>query len=598
MAVASTRSRPVVPTVKLNGAEPGAALGGLVSARIHVSVDQPGRAELVYEAEKLNDALAQLTMGQPVEVLLPTAEFAMTSVLVGELAAIEVRDLHGAEGTTALLALEVWDASHRLAGASDFTAYLDQKRSDVVQAVAGRHGLSAEVESTQTVEPYLLQSGTDHAFLGELADAVGFEWFVRGTTLHFRKRPESAPTVTLRPGSGDVRLTLRYEATSVPSEVTVLGWNTATDAAIAATSGDVVGDSSLVALGSDATFVTRQYEAAKSSFGKPLLVPVAPSMAADDAGIRSKAIARQLSGRGLRLEGHGRAEPKIVAGGVVEVQAPESSLAGRYYVTEVEHTYDHHDGSRTRFVSRGSQPTAPPGPPAGTLADWSRTGLALGRVTNVNDEEGFGRVKVVFAALGDHHESAWARVVSPGAGEERGLDLRPSVGDEVLVGFERGDPRSPYVLGGVWGKGHLQPDVAAVKDSKLEKWVLQSPAGHKLEFVEGDTKAVDVETANGKTKLHLGDDDVVLETAADQPLTIKAGGSTIEFGADGALKITCKSLTVESEGAAEIKAKQALTLKGMELKAEAQSAFTVKGAQGTVQAQGPMAVKGAVVQIN
>jgi len=371
--------------------------------------------------------------------------------------------------------------------------------------------------------------------------------------------------VTLRPGS-DVRLTLRYEATSVPSEVTVLGWNTASDAAIEASSGDVVGDSSLVALGSDATFVTKQYEAAKSSFGKPLLVPVAPSMAADDAGVRSKAIARQLSGRGLRLEGHGRAEPKIVAGGVVEVQAPESSLAGRYYVTEVEHTYDHHDGSRTRFVSRGSQPTAPPCPPAGALADWSRTGLALGRVTNVNDEEGFGRVKVVFAALGDRHESAWARVVSPGAGEERGLDLRP--------------------------------DVAAVEDSKLEKWVLKSPAGHQLEFVEGDTKAIDVQTANGKTKLHLGDDDVVLETADDQPLTIKAGGSTIEFGANGALKITCKTLTVESEGAAEVKAKQALTLKGMELKAEAQSAFTVKGAQGTVQAQGPMAVKGAIVQIN
>ena len=41
-------------------------------------------------------------------------------------------------------------------------------------------------------------------------------------------------------------------------------------------------------------------------------------------------------------------------------------------------------------------------------------------------------------------------VATTGAGDERGLLMMPQVGDEVLVAFEHGDVRRPYVLGSLW----------------------------------------------------------------------------------------------------------------------------------------------------
>ena len=51
--------------------------------------------------------------------------------------------------------------------------------------------------------------------------------------------------------------------------------------------------------------------------------------------------------------------------------------------------------------------------------------------------------------LSPTYESDWARVAQFGAGKSSGAMFTPEVGDEVLIGFEFGDPRRPYVLGGL-----------------------------------------------------------------------------------------------------------------------------------------------------
>ena len=62
-------------------------------------------------------------------------------------------------------------------------------------------------------------------------------------------------------------------------------------------------------------------------------------------------------------------------------------------------------------------------------------GVTVGVVTNNQDPDGLGRVKVRFPWLSDDDESFWARVVTPMAGNGRGLYLLPEVDDEVLVAF-------------------------------------------------------------------------------------------------------------------------------------------------------------------
>jgi len=44
----------------------------------------------------------------------------------------------------------------------------------------------------------------------------------------------------------------------------------------------------------------------------------------------------------------------------------------------------------------------------------------------------------------------WARVAVLMAGGNRGHGFIPDVNDEVLVSFESGNPRRPYVIGALW----------------------------------------------------------------------------------------------------------------------------------------------------
>ena len=84
---------------------------------------------------------------------------------------------------------------------------------------------------------------------------------------------------------------------------------------------------------------------------------------------------------------------------------------------------------------------------SGQHDDGRITGVVIGIVTNNNDPDRLGRVKVRFPWLSGSTESHWARVATPMAGNGRGLYFLPEVDDEVLVLFERGDVRFPFVIG-------------------------------------------------------------------------------------------------------------------------------------------------------
>ncbi len=70
-------------------------------------------------------------------------------------------------------------------------------------------------------------------------------------------------------------------------------------------------------------------------------------------------------------------------------------------------------------------------------------GVVIGVVTNNSDPDSLGRVKVMFPWLSDDVESWWARVAKPSAGTM----IIPNIEDEVLLAFEHGDVRFPYILG-------------------------------------------------------------------------------------------------------------------------------------------------------
>lgn len=76
-------------------------------------------------------------------------------------------------------------------------------------------------------------------------------------------------------------------------------------------------------------------------------------------------------------------------------------------------------------------------------------GLARALVVEVRDPEAAGRIKIKFPWLLREVET-WAHISLPLGGNRTGLWALPEIGDQVIVGFEHGDVRSPIIIGSLW----------------------------------------------------------------------------------------------------------------------------------------------------
>jgi uncharacterized protein involved in type VI secretion and phage assembly len=200
-------------------------------------------------------------------------------------------------------------------------------------------------------------------------------------------------------------------------------------------------------------------------------------------------------------------------------------------------------------------------------------------------------------------ESTWARVVSLGAGAERGFVMQPEVNDEVLVGFEYGDTRRPVVIGGLFSAPSKLPEASnLVADGKVDYRRITSRTGHVIEIADGGDPATQYIKLGLGTAAHtllLGTEKFAIEVAEGKPVSIKAGSARFEISAAGDVTIEGNNVT--------IKAKQKLDLEGATgavLKSDAQTEvqggmFALKGqGAGSVDGGGTLTLKGGVVQIN
>ena len=193
-------------------------------------------------------------------------------------------------------------------------------------------------------------------------------------------------------------------------------------------------------------------------------------------------------------------------------------------------------------------------------------GVVVGIVTNNQDPEALGRVKVKYPWLSDSEESHWARIATLMAGKDRGSFYLPEVDDEVLLAFEHGDVRFPYVIGMLWnGKDTPRYDNG---DGKNDKRVITSRSGHEFVFDDNDQ--------NGKVVIHSKKNHIITldDSSGSEKITIvdKSGSNSVEIDSNQnaiAVKSALK-LTIESQ-VIEIKA-------GATMKIEAGATMTIKGA--------------------
>ena len=184
-------------------------------------------------------------------------------------------------------------------------------------------------------------------------------------------------------------------------------------------------------------------------------------------------------------------------------------------------------------------------------------GVAIGIVTNNKDPEGQARVKVKCPWLGDDYESFWARLVTPMAGNGRGLFLLPEVDDEVVVAFEHGTPGSAFILGALWNGRDKPPE------STVDHHTLKSRTGHivRLDDTNGDEKIEILDkTGNNRIVIRAAENSITIEAKAD--IEVKSEGGALTLSGKGIAIKSTAGVTISSAQNVDVKANAGLTLKG------------------------------------
>lgn len=574
-----------------------------VSVDQHVHLPSMFTIRLYDPGMKLLDG-GKINLAGKVEIGSKTTDEKVVKLIEGEITALEPEF---GEGMIAELSVRGYDKSHRLYRERNSKTWLNVKDSDLANEIAQKAGLTAKVDATPTVYEHLYQDNqSDLSFLRQRAGRIGYECFTSGKELFFRKPVKEAAKTTIAWGTELISFHPRMALAEQVEEVLVKGWDVQKKEAITgrADSGNLYPK---IAEKDDG-------KAWAQKLGKSRMVIVdQPVVSQAEADIIATAHLDELSGTFIEAEGQAFRRPDIQAGQMLKIEGLGKRLSGEYLVTRANHLYTD-AGLTTYFSVTGSR--------TGLLAEqfdqspeaqrW--LGVVPAIVTNTDDPNGWGRVKVKYPWMSDAEESGWARLLGVGAGPDCGLAAIPAVDDEVMVSFQHGEFNNPVVLGGMWnGQDALPTQVVGAAEGEkplVRSWT--SRTGHRITVHDDADNKIELETT-GKHRMTLDDANQKIEifsTAGHKAILDDSGKSITIVSSSGDLEIKMdengSKVSVSSSGEVEVTAGRDLKMSGVNVKVEASGNMdlqaggntTVKGAAVNVDGSGAVNVTGGVIKLN
>jgi uncharacterized protein involved in type VI secretion and phage assembly len=165
-------------------------------------------------------------------------------------------------------------------------------------------------------------------------------------------------------------------------------------------------------------------------------------------------------------------------------------------------------------------------------------------VTDLTDPDKQGRVKVKLPwspDTGSESYEVWARLAVLMAGNNRGTWYIPDVNDEVLVSFEGGNPRRPYVVGALWNGADAPPEqMDGAGQNQLKTICSREGIRITMDDTPGAVKLT-IETPGGHS--------VVLDDGSITVTVQDSSGNSIKMEPSGITVTTSAKLTVNASTA-------------------------------------------------
>jgi phage protein D/phage baseplate assembly protein gpV len=450
----------------------------------------------------------------------------LVSLLKGQITSVEP---HFAQSGAEIVARGL-DASHQLNRTRQTDTYQNMTVGDIARRVAQRAGIEiGEIADTGGPMEFVQQNNqTDWEFLRTLAQRVGNEAVVSANEFHFRGAGGGSGgggEVELRWGEELIEFHPRITGVQQVEDVVVRAWDHVAKRAIEATA-KPEGITSAIGVARDTVVGALR--------GGTLRVANRPVGSQEEADTLAKSLANRVANAYVEAEGVANGNPAVRAGGKVKISGVGKRYGGTYTLTSTTHIFKGARGYRTKFTISGESERSLVDllTPAQTKR-WGNS-VVLGIVTQNEDPEGLGRVRVRYPALDDDVEGAWARVVTPGAGKDKGLLMLPCVDDEVVVSFMHDDVRHPYVLGAVWNGKDKPPD----------------------DFVQTDGSFA--LTSEKKMIVNVKEE---ITWKGEKELSFEIGNAKITCKKDGSIDIEGQKVTIKGSGSVKVEASGNLDLK-------------------------------------
>ena len=338
----------------------------------------------------------------------------------------------------------------KLNGSRGMDSFVDCQLKAIVSQSTQKFGVTVECEPNfNGVIPYVMRyQESVFEFLNRLSSTYNEMFFYDGKTVIFGQ-PKKSPEVALT-FDHDV-FSLCTRASALPSNVAAYEYIHETDKQVCV---EGTKDSGAGLLSDVKGCAGRLYDDIE------LVASSSPVTSDSDLKTLLDKKDKTISGSMLSVEGQTRT-CQVVLGGIVEIIFPSKMgvpSLGRYRVVEVVHKVDKSGNYSNHFVGTPEKREFITQRYLGSVKAYPEMAV----VSSNSDPKGLGRVQVQF----DWQKRAgkntnWIRVQTPDAGgsgmTNRGMVFIPEEGDQVMVGFEYGDPNRPYVMGSMFsgknGKG-------------------------------------------------------------------------------------------------------------------------------------------------
>lgn len=213
-------------------------------------------------------------------------------------------------------------------------------------------------------------------------------------------------------------------------------------------------------------------------------------------------------------------EARLRRGSKVAIEGPVD-FAGDWGVLKVTHRWRPAGYTNEFVVSASKRPLS-----------WKKyeqprwAGLMAARVVELGEDEREGQVKVQFP-WEETEPWLWVRFLSPYAGRNRGIYFSPEVGDEVLIGFEFGDPNRPVIVGSSWNGVETPPSGPVYGDEYRNNDIkrIATKSGNRLVLDDKDGEETVVMATPRHVRVSLFDGGRRLLLHSDGDIHIHAGGT-------------------------------------------------------------------------